>query len=80
MSDRTDPADPGSSARADPPLAAQSRRDLLKKGVYVTPTLLLLGTLATLNDATAQSTCNGFPCEPEGSPPLRKPQPRKPPG
>jgi hypothetical protein len=77
MSDRTDSTNPGSSTWADPPLAAKSRRELLKKGAYVTPTLLVLGTLATLNDATAQSTCNGFPCGPEGSPPQRK---RKPPG
>jgi hypothetical protein len=73
MSDETDTEDPGSSFGADSPLAAQSRRDLLKRGVYVTPTLLVMGTLATLNDATAQSTCDGFPCEPTGAPPARKP-------
>ena len=70
MSDKTDPIDPGSSAGVDPPLAVQSRRDLLKKAAYVTPTLMVMGALVTLNDATAQSTCNGFPCEPEGGPPL----------
>jgi len=68
MSDKTNPVDSGSDSQATPSLAAQSRRDLLKKGAYATPTLLVMGTLATLNDATAQSTCNGFPCEPEGSP------------
>jgi hypothetical protein len=68
MSDKTDPVDSSSSSQPTPGLAAQSRRDLLKKGAYVTPTLLVMGTLATLNDATAQSTCNGFPCNPDGSP------------
>ena len=68
MSDKTGPEDSGSSSQANSGPAAQSRRDLLKKGAYVTPALLVMGTLATLNDATAQSTCNGFPCDPGGSP------------
>jgi hypothetical protein len=80
MSDKTDSADHGSSAGVDPPLVVQSRRDLLKKGVYVTPTLMVLGALISLNDATAQSTCNGFPCEPDDGQPLRNPSPRKPSG
>jgi hypothetical protein len=76
MSDETDTEDPGSSCRADSPLTTQSRRDLLKKGVYVTPTLLVLGTLATLNGASAQSTCGSvpFPCEPTSAPPAREPR------
>ena len=78
MRDKTDPVDPSSGSQATPGLAVQSRRDLLKKGAYVTPTLLVMGTLATLNDATAQS-CDPFPCQPTGSPQNAPgaPKPRK---
>ena len=75
MSDKTDPVDSDPGSQATPGLAAQSRRDLLKKVAYATPTLIVMGTLATLNDATAAS-CPPFPCQPDGSP-SSAPKPRK---
>lgn len=65
MSDKPNPADSPTDAQLTAGNAMQSRRDLLKKAAYATPTLFVLGTLTAADDATAQPPlCGGFPCGP----------------
>jgi hypothetical protein len=53
--------------RAEPESEEVTRRGLLKKTIYQTPALLVLGSLASVETAVAASPCGVFPnppCEP----------------